>query len=146
MDEWLKQLEDSVNSAAKDSSQWLTEVSQQAERAIEQWLDSSLEGLEGVDQAISPALEQFSEQLDNALDAGLVFIDQQIAPWIESVSAPLTHTVTPWLQNHPTCVGCRNYHGGEYGDEMLVCAMHPYGPEDSTCEDWESVWPNDSAH
>ena len=40
------------------------------------------------------------------------------------------------------CVGCRHYHGQAYGlqrdhRETLICAMHPYGWEESPqCPDW----------
>lgn len=144
MDEWLKQLQTTLDQAAQDSSEWLVGVSQKADQAIEEWVDSSLEAAQEIDQVIAPTLARLGEQMDSALDSGLVFFDEQVAPWVEETTAPLTQTVTPWLQNHPTCVGCRNYHGGEYGEEMLVCGMHPYGPEDETCPDWESVWPTDS--
>lgn len=144
MDEWLKQLQTTLDEAAQSSGEWLTEFSQQADQVIEQWVDSSLEAAKEIDQVIGPALEQLGDQMDTALDGGLVFFDQQVAPWVEETAAPITCTVTPWLQNHPTCVGCRNYHGAAYGEEMLVCGMHPYGPEAETCPDWESVWPTDS--
>ncbi|HHP7230403.1 MAG TPA: hypothetical protein ACFCUY_06045 [Xenococcaceae cyanobacterium] len=43
----------------------------------------------------------------------------------------------PSSENHPACIGCRHYHGKTYNGNLLVCAMHPYGCEDSTCPDWE---------
>ncbi|CAN5614846.1 hypothetical protein BH23CYA1_BH23CYA1_07410 [soil metagenome] len=144
MDEWLKQLQTTLDLAAQNSSEWLVEVSQKADQAIEEWVDSSLEVAQEIDQAIAPNLARLGDQIDSALDSGLLFFDEHVASWVEETAAPLTQTVTPWLQNHPTCVGCRNYHGAEYGEEMLVCGMHPYGPEDETCPDWESVWPTDS--
>lgn len=144
MDEWLQQLQETLEVAAKDADRWLSEVSDQAERTLEQWVESSLALVEQVDRAIAPALEetfsQVNEQVDEALDTGIVFIDQQLTPWLEETAAPLTCTVNPWLQNHAACVGCRHYHGNVYGGEMLVCGMHPYGPELETCPDWESVW------
>jgi len=35
------------------------------------------------------------------------------------------------------CANCRNYCGQSYGHDRLVCAMHPYGVEGESCEDWE---------
>ncbi len=35
------------------------------------------------------------------------------------------------------CRGCKNFHGRRYGDELLVCAMHPYGYESGPCPDLE---------
>jgi hypothetical protein len=34
------------------------------------------------------------------------------------------------------CQGCGNYHGEVYGENLLVCAMHPYGWEDGACPDY----------
>lgn len=156
MDDWLKQLQEALDRAAQDASERWAEVSKQAtqvveqvvepaiEQAIDQWVDDSLEVLDQVEQALSPTFNQMNVQLDDALDAGLLFFDQQIAPWIEETTAPVTHIVNPWLQDHPACIGCQHYHGTVYGGEMLVCGMHPYGPEDKTCPDWASAWPTNS--
>ncbi|MEL7333776.1 MAG: hypothetical protein AAFN12_16125 [Cyanobacteria bacterium J06560_2] len=149
MDEWLQQLQADIHEAAKDSSDWFADVSQQGNEAIEAWVESSLSAVETLEnslqQAITPALEDFDTQMDKAVDASIVFIDQTLTPLIEQTAAPLTNTVNPWLQNHPACIGCKFYHGNAYGDNMLVCGMHPYGPEDRTCADWASVWPQSAS-
>lgn len=36
------------------------------------------------------------------------------------------------------CQGCGHYHGQVYGGNLFVCAMHPYGVEDTHCADWQS--------
>ena len=35
------------------------------------------------------------------------------------------------------CQGCCHYHGQTYGGKLFVCAMHPYGVEDTSCPDWQ---------
>lgn len=152
MDEWLKQLQTQLHEAAKDSSDWFAEVSQQSNEVIESWVGASVETLQSIEERIESsiedslgpkieqALENFDEQIDEAVDASIAFLYQDITPWVEETTAPITRTVNPWLQNHPACIGCKFYHGTSYGDEMLVCGMHPYGPEDRNCVDWESVW------
>ncbi len=34
------------------------------------------------------------------------------------------------------CVGCRYYYGKSHNNVQLICAMHPYGFSDDTCQDW----------
>lgn len=41
--------------------------------------------------------------------------------------------------NNPACIDCANYHGKIYDGNLLVCAMHPYGWDDSNCPDWEGT-------
>ena len=36
-----------------------------------------------------------------------------------------------------SCQQCKNYHGQRYGENLLVCGMHPYGPGDESCDDFE---------
>ena len=74
MDEWLKQLQTTLDQAAQDSSEWLVEVSQKADQAIEQWVDDSLEVAQEIDQVIAPALSRLGEQMDSALDSGLAVL------------------------------------------------------------------------
>ncbi len=145
MDEWLRQLQDGIHEVAKDSSDWFADVSKQSNEAIDAAVEASVSTLQGVDEAIAPALEQLGDRMNAAVDESVVFIEQQLTPWIERTAAPITHTVTPWLQNHPACIGCEHYHGTAYGEDMLICGMHPYGPDDRTCADWKSVWPDDAS-
>ena len=35
------------------------------------------------------------------------------------------------------CKGCLNYHGQRYGENRLICAIHPYGAEESNCPDFD---------
>lgn len=39
-----------------------------------------------------------------------------------------------------TCPTCRHYDGKTYGGNLLVCGMHPYGPQvEGDCDDWQGV-------
>lgn len=42
------------------------------------------------------------------------------------------------MKKFAPCQGCRFFHGGVYGAELLVCAVHPYGVDGSECPDYES--------
>jgi hypothetical protein len=35
-----------------------------------------------------------------------------------------------------SCIGCDNYHGQSYGENLLVCAIHPHGWNDDNCPDF----------
>lgn len=48
-------------------------------------------------------------------------------------------TSSPQPQRPLACVGCRYYYGKSHGNVQLICAMHPHGPIDDTCFDWEAL-------
>lgn len=41
----------------------------------------------------------------------------------------------------PYCRNCTYFYGKTHALGALVCAVHPYGPEDEHCPDWESKLP-----
>lgn len=41
-------------------------------------------------------------------------------------------------QQPKACVGCRYYYGKRHGNAQLICAMHPHGSGDDSCQDWET--------
>ena len=41
-------------------------------------------------------------------------------------------------QRPKSCDRCRYYYGKRHGNAQLICAMHPYGPSDDPCQDWEA--------
>jgi hypothetical protein len=94
-------------------------------------------------QSFIKEAEEISLEIEAAADVLLA----PVFDWLDDVdrmiggtSRPFVQTVSPALQDHPACVGCAHYHGETYGDHLLVCAMHPYGVEERTCADWQSVW------
>jgi hypothetical protein len=50
---------------------------------------------------------------------------------------PISTKPMPDPAIHPACVGCINYNGSDYGGNLLVCGIHPYGSDRDTCADWE---------
>jgi hypothetical protein len=92
--------------------------------------------VEQVQGSLAPDLEQrINEFIDPILEACLGFEGA-----VEETVQPVMRTVEPILNDHPTCVGCRNYHGQSYNGQMLVCGMHPFGWDGEKCPDWESTW------
>lgn len=120
-------------------------------REIEHFFDGFSKDITELMDGVVLASEDLADQVQNTLTTE---IEPQLIEWLdpllqaylgfevtlEQTIQPIAHTVEPLINNHPTCVGCRNYHGQEYGGNLLVCGMHPYGWEGETCPDWESTW------
>lgn len=158
MDDWFKTtfqqlqaaraaLDLSVNAAMEQ----LVEQGDRLTAQIDQTVGPALDELARWEQDLSRQVEDWvAEVPTEAFDA----LEQRMEQWaddaVQSTAIalrPLEQTVKPMLNQHPPCVGCRNYHGETYGhggpddpENMLVCAMHPFGYEGEACPDWQSVW------
>ena len=130
-DDWLNQLEKALVQAAEDTDRLLT-------TAMDNMLASADEMVDDLETHVDQALDT----LDQVIAPWATSLTSTVSNWFEEISAPINQTVDPWLQEHPRCIGCRNYHGQFYGGEMLICAIHPYGPDPDVekCPDWESHW------
>jgi len=132
----------------------LESFTQEVERLLEEFAKGANEAVDTLFEWSDEVVDQFVDQLNEAIAPELTEFEQQLGTWIEpfiqamggvestltdSVQ-PFTQTVEPMLNQHPACVGCRNYHGQAYGGTMLVCGMHPSGWESEQCPDWESTW------
>jgi ABC-type transporter Mla subunit MlaD len=171
MDDWSKQFLDALSGTvndltqqmADDTERWLDSVTNQLASASEALVQVTDEWAEQVQEVVDPEIDRVVNELNQVLEPFQVSfnaqlddvaqqLDEVLGPfvlglsgldqWFEEVSGPLNSTVEPLLQNYPACVGCRNFYGQAYGGNTLVCAMHPFGPEEEHhCDDWESVWP-----
>lgn len=148
--DWFKMIE----SIAQEVSQWAEEIGRDWAGAAETLIDFSEElaeevenSLEQIDELLVPKLAQWDEQIMEWLDPMLQAV-LGLEASIDRAVEPVTHTVEPWLNQHPVCIGCRYYHGQEYSGQLLVCAMHPYGVADGSdsCSDKEPVSWSFAAH
>ena len=166
-----EQLFQGVVKEAKAAVEQLVLVSDSIEAQLEQTIVPEIEllveqanqAIEPLADAISPEIEAVATQINEVIEP---LVEPLFEIWFldfEPVANPLTppdnqepnlfdppqySTEDPFLQHqlphqHLTCVGCRHYHGQVYGDTLLVCAMHPYGPDIAECPDWESAWRQD---
>jgi hypothetical protein len=108
-------------------------------QAFERMGNLVYQGCEEFFQDLEDVIVEFETTVDACLEPVFDWLDE-MDDMIASTSRPLVNTVSPALQEHPACVGCSHYHGENYGGNLLVCAMHPYGVEGQSCSDWESVW------
>lgn len=132
---------------AQEINQFFEDIGRDVSEAADSLLNFSEEvaeeveqSLEEIDQLMAPKLAQWDEELMQWIDPILQAV-WGIEATIDRAVEPVTHTVEPWLNQHPVCMGCRHYHGQEYGGNLLVCGMHPYGMEDGSdsCPDKEPV-------
>lgn len=146
MDDWLKQLQADMQTAVHTT---LEQTEQFLDELAEQTLETVTPVVEAADELLDEFAEQVADNISPPLSQALDELETQIEPlvgsmvsWCEQTMAPIHQTLTPWLQNHPKCAGCSYYHGESYDGQMLVCALHPHGPEGyDECPDWDSVWP-----
>ena len=55
------------------------------------------------------------------------------------VSYQIRRQVDSQIQRPKACANCRYYYGKSHGNVQLICAMHPYGPGEDNCKDWETL-------
>ena len=120
---------------------------------VEQFFQDVGEAVESVSEDISEAIETvahevqytfgvdidqyFQEILEPFVEIYAEFDDIAFEDLLEDTEFAFNPRVEPTREEHPACIGCQNYHGRIYGGNVLICAMHPYGWEDSNCPDWE---------
>lgn len=144
MERWLNHLSDqarvNLETLAQQSEAWADQVERNLSEDLNHWLEEVDQSLEPLERAIAPEVEAFTNQMNAVIEPMVNQLTTALDEWFTQVSTPLSQTVDPIMQDHHACVGCRNYHGQAYGGNLLVCGMHPYGPEQDQCPDWESTW------
>ncbi|MEB3288274.1 MAG: hypothetical protein VKI82_00060 [Leptolyngbya sp.] len=141
---WIEDLSDQLAQASdplvQAADQWVDQIQETLEPEIERLIDDLNQAIQPLEITISHQVDEVAEQLDTLIEP-LVAQLMALDPWLERVSAPINSVVDPMLQDYPTCVGCRNFYGQTHGGNTLVCAMHPFGPdEDRHCPDWEGFY------
>ncbi|NET37815.1 MAG: hypothetical protein F6K19_38395 [Cyanothece sp. SIO1E1] len=137
MEDWPKNFFQLFDVVTDEAEQFLLDVAQEAGQAVDDLIEFSDAILEQLETNIHSEIDQFQYFLESFLETLGGFEET-----IDETSSPIRNTVEPMLQQHSACIGCHHYHGQVYGGNLLVCAMHPYGPELESCSDWESTWKN----
>lgn len=125
MESWQKQFLQLV----EDRLQQVAETLQQSEQFADRLADAIEEAVYEIDTAVETAIAPI---VDLCLEADAA---------IEEATQPFMQIIHPVLADHPACAGCQFYHGQAYGDNFLVCAMHPYGvtKDQPNCPDKEMI-------
>lgn len=136
MEDWWQQLEkaaEEVEGFFKDVSLAMELLAEEVGKTLETFTQEVEEiFVTEVDRCVDDLIDIIQES-DFEHDTGFW---EDFDHFVESEFTDVT-TYKPSPENHPACMGCRNYHGKAYNGKILVCAMHPYGCEDDTCPDWE---------
>lgn len=130
--------EQTLTDAADTADAIADELEKQLRPTLEQWADELNESLDPFETSLITEIERFSDELAERVTPIVVPMAEALETWFEAMAGPITSHVDPILNDHPTCVGCQHYYGQAHGGNMLVCAMHPFGPEEENCPDWES--------
>lgn len=136
MESWSQEFSEMLEVMVSEVEQFFTDVAVDFGEMVDSFLEASEEVVEQVQTVFAIELEQrLGDLIDPILEA---YLGIELA--VEETAQPMFHTVEPFLNDRPVCVGCRHYHGQTYGGTMLVCGMHPYGWESDKCPDWQSTW------
>ena len=146
MEDWQKDLWEMVETATVELEKFFQDVGE----AVEAVADEVGEAVEAVadelQDLISTEIEEYWEALFEPITFDIHFESEEI--FFEDVGDETdffnTGKVHPTSEKYPACVGCNHYHGQIYGENLLVCAMHPYGWDDKDCPDWEGDSHNSS--
>lgn len=129
MEKWQKDFFDILETVADEVEQFFLGVTET--------VDALFELSEGITDQLQVTIATEIEQYLNELTEPFLEASSELEDIFGDVDQPYMYVVEPTRQEHPACIGCRNYHGQAYNGNLLVCGMHPYGWEDENCPDWE---------
>lgn len=112
--------------------------------ALDQMMEELQQTVTPVEETLEAEVERWVVEIADVMIPLVTPVMTDLEQWLASISQPLASTVDPLVNHHQPCIGCRFYHGQTYGDVMLVCGMHPYGPTADSCQDWQAVWEAES--
>ena len=147
MDDWQKNWWEMLERTASDVEKLIEDVGM----AVELFADEVGETIEDFTEQLQ---ESFFSEIDRCvedifdliIDVGIetefIIVEEiDYADNLDYLSEELdfigVRREKPSLDKNPACVGCKHYHGRVYGENLLVCGMHPYGWTDDNCPDWE---------
>jgi hypothetical protein len=134
-DEWWKQIE----KTAADMEKFVAEVGETTELLVDEMTESVGSFLAEFSTDWAEEVEDFIHNFVDVIVTTSDEIDAALSnEWDNFVDDDFTSVSyhAPSAKSHPACINCANYHGQSYNGNLLVCAMHPNGSDDSTCPDW----------
>jgi hypothetical protein len=141
MEDWQKDVYRWFEQWADEMDQFWEETTQAVTETVDELFKLSGAIAEDLEDSFWDEVDQFSIWLDQLLDDGWDGVESPFRS-LDPLSPPVDPADA--AKPHAVCMTCRHYHGQVYGGNLLVCAMHPYGPGEDvdTCPDLDSIWDN----
>ena len=152
MEDWTKAFFEAIDTWAEDVDRFFQDIADEVDEAIDEFVEFSEDVGKQVEENLRSTLpiDEMAAEFERVVGEFLepifefyVELDFDVFDLEEETNeaadpfVPITF-VPPTADRNPACMGCQNYHGYLYGQNILVCGIHPYGCEDETCPDWES--------
>ena len=133
MEDWQQDFVEMVEAVTVSVEQFFQDVGQAVEEVADQ-----------VQSEITAEIEEFFEEILFPPSVARHQLRERdfLADHLSDIDEEeflLNPKVEPTSEIHPACVGCCHYHGRVYGRNLLVCAIHPYGWDDTNCPDWQGT-------
>ncbi len=123
MEEWQNE----ISAAFKDLTELFGGIGRELTELVEEVTTEATEIINLQWDELKEVLTEILQELE------LEFEEPTLFNW----DIPIHTKPKPDPAIHPACVGCINYNGSDYGGNLLVCGMHPYGCGSDICADWE---------
>jgi hypothetical protein len=130
MDNWQKDFLEMMEGVATEVECFFIGMGE----AVDSLFELSEEITEQIQNTLATEIDQYFNELVDPIFEVYSELEDLV---IEDVEQSFPYRVEPTTEKNPACIGCRHYHGQVYSGNLLVCAMHPLGWEDSHCPDWE---------
>ncbi|HBR00721.1 hypothetical protein [Roseofilum sp. Belize Diploria] len=135
MEDWQKEWQNLCESFTTGVEEFFQEVEEELGEWVSEMAEITIEIAETLDNLLFRDLEaSLNEWLEPIEDSPLESREEE--PYYNPFGDLEQFPINP---EHQACVGCCHYHGQVYGGNLLVCGMHPYGPEDASCRDWAGM-------
>ena len=136
-EQWAEQ---TLQAAMETADTLADEIEKQIGPTLEEWADELHQAVAPLEATLDEEVERFSADFSAFVTPLIMPLTEAVDNWFGTVATPFNNTIDPMVNEHVTCIGCRHYYGQTHGGNLLICAMHPYGPDQERCPDWESVW------
>lgn len=141
----IEQIFEDVNETVEVINQELDDIFEVITQEIQVSIGSEFDQF--IQEFLQPIIELYLEPEDGVETENLAqnTLENQYFEDISDFFVEDGNKPNSIMSDNPACVGCAHYHGQFYGNNLLVCAMHPYGWDDQFCPDWQG-YNHDSAH